>query len=77
MSVAQACMALEHLEQVAHLLAFGTNWRQWEWRMPPTLTIRQAQTLAHISYLEKASKKCAKKVSAPISKVYRFKWATR
>ncbi len=29
-------MVLEHLEQVAHLLAFGANWRPWEWHTPAT-----------------------------------------
>ena len=32
MSVAQAWMALKHLEQVLHLLVFGADWRPWEWR---------------------------------------------
>ncbi len=51
MSVAQAWMVLEHLEQVAHLLAFGADWRPWEWRRGAISTYKVGETLAHIFYL--------------------------
>ena len=75
MSVAQAWMVLEHLEQVAHLLAFDADWRLWEWRRGAISTYKVGETLAHIFYL--VPKKCTKKTPAPISKVYRFKRPTR
>ncbi len=61
MSVAQAWMALEHLEQVVYLLAFGTDWRPWEWRRGPISTYKVGESLAHIFHLEKAPKKESKK----------------
>ncbi len=61
MSVAPAWMALEHLEQVAHLLAFGADWRPWVWRSGAISTYKVGETLAHIFYLEKAPRKAPKK----------------
>ncbi len=65
MSVAQAWMALEHLEQVVHLLAFGANWRPWEWCRGAMSTYKVGETLAHI-FLFRKSQKSAKKAPAPI-----------
>ncbi len=73
MSVAQAWMALEHLEQVAHLLAFGADWRPWEWRRGAILTYKVGETLAHISYsMCRAQKMRQKSASANLKSVQKL-----